>query len=438
MKEYKKSEIAFQKALKVIAGGVNSPVRAFRSVGGIPRFFTNGSGAWITDLDGNQYIDYVCSWGPLILGHAHPQVIEEVISAAKRGCSFGAPTEAETELAELIVSMIPSIEVVRLVNSGTEAAMSAIRLARGITKRDLIIKFEGCYHGHGDSFLIAAGSGALTLGIPDSPGVTSATASQTIIVPYNDIDALYKIFKEFGEKIAACIVEPVAGNMGVVLPDKEFLETMRKLTKEYEALLIFDEVITGLRVAAGGAQEYYNIMPDITVLGKIIGGGMPVGAYGAKREIMDYIAPVGPIYQAGTLSGNPVAVASGIATLKQIKKDPEFYIKLERKSAKLAEGIKNNCISLGIPFVLNRIGSMMTLFFTELKEIKNYRDAKASNTTFFKLYFHECLEEGIYLPPSQFEAMFVSAAHTEEEIEITIERNYVALKRALEKYKKLE
>jgi glutamate-1-semialdehyde 2,1-aminomutase len=421
------SAIAFEKAKKVIPGGVNSPVRAFKSVGGVPVFFSKANGAFLTDIDGNTYIDFVGSWGPMILGHAYPAVIEMIIKAAQSGTSFGAPTEAETELAELITAMIPSIEMVRLVSSGTEATMSAIRLARGYTGRDLIVKFEGCYHGHGDSFLIAAGSGATTLGVPNSPGVPESVAHCTLLARYNDIDSVKSLFSEHGNKIAALIVEPVAGNMGVVAPINGFLQSLREITKENGTLLIFDEVMTGFRVSPGGAQELYGIKPDLTTLGKIVGGGMPIGAYGGTKEIMSMISPSGPVYQAGTLSGNPVAVAAGIETLKILKNNPEIYSKLEKNTNRLAESILESCKSMGIPAVCNRVGSMMTLFFTENKRILSYDDAKQCDTNRYGKYFHAMLKEGIYLPPSQFEAWFISAAHDDAEIDNTIEKNNAAL-----------
>ncbi|MBN1577533.1 MAG: glutamate-1-semialdehyde 2,1-aminomutase [Chitinispirillaceae bacterium] len=429
MPECKRSLEAFERAKRLMPGGVNSPVRAFRAVGGVPRFFISGEGAWLTDIDKNQYLDFVGSWGPMLLGHAHPAVVEAITAAAGRGSSFGAPTEAETELVERIVAMVPSIEMVRLVNSGTEAAMSAVRLARGVTKRDLVVKFEGCYHGHGDSFLIAAGSGALTFGTPDSPGVPSATARKTLLARFNDIDSVSALFERHGTKIAACIVEPVAGNMGVVPPKEGFLNALRDITKQRGALLIFDEVMTGFRVAPGGAQERYGVFPDITTLGKIIGGGMPVGAYGGSRDLMEHISPAGPIYQAGTLSGNPVAVASGLATLRVLRETQDLYGALERKSARLAQGIEANCRTLGIPAIVNRVGSMMTLFFTGAPAVDNFEDAKTADTKRFGAYFHASLDEGIYLPPSQFEAMFVSASHRDADINLAIEKNRCALQK---------
>lgn len=430
MADLTKSCSAFAMAKEVLPGGVNSPVRAFKSVGRDPVFFASASGAWMTDIDGNRYLDFVGSWGPMLLGHAHSQVTDAIISAVHSGTSFGAPTIAETTLAEKIIALVPAIEMVRLVNSGTEATMSAIRLARGVTRRDMIIKFEGCYHGHGDAFLIAAGSGALTLGIPDSPGVTAATAKDTLCAKFNDPASVAALFAEHGEHIAAVIVEPVAGNMGVVPPAEGFLQFLREITSKNGAMLIFDEVMTGFRVAPGGAQQRYGVTPDIITLGKIIGGGMPIGAYGGSRQIMEHIAPAGPIYQAGTLSGNPVAVASGLATLNQIAATPSLYDDLERTSAMLAAGIADNCRALGIPAVINRTGSMLTLFFTSRTAVTSFDDAKSSDTAFFSRYFHASLEEGVYLPPSQFEAMFVSAAHTEIDITFAIEKNRIALARA--------
>ncbi len=423
----KRSAEAYERAKRLMPGGVNSPVRAFRGVGGTPRFIDYGEGPYLYDIDGNRYLDFVCSWGAILLGHAHPEVTDAICAAAKRGSSFGAPTEAETDLAEWIVASVPSVEMVRLVNSGTEATMSAVRLARGFTKRDLIVKFEGCYHGHGDSFLIAAGSGALTFGTPDSAGVTSATAANTLVAKFNDIDSVCEVFEKYGEKIAACIVEPVAGNMGVIPPREGFLKDLREVTKKWGALLIFDEVISGFRLGLGGAQERYSVFPDITTLGKIIGGGMPIGAYGGSREIMEHVAPEGPVYQAGTLSGNPPAVSAGLTALKIIRNTPDFYGSLEKKAARLAQGIEAECRSLGIPAVLNRVGSMMTLFFTERNVVENYSDAKSCDTKKYGKFFHSLLEEGIYLPPSQFEAMFVSASHREADINLAIEKFRSAL-----------
>lgn len=422
-----KSKIEFKKACEIIPGGVNSPVRAFKSVGGEPILISKGKGSKITDIDGNVYIDYLSSWGPLILGHAYNPIVDAIKKAAENGTSYGAPTLQETEMAELIISMVPSIEMVRMVNSGTEATMSAIRLARGITGRSKILKFAGCYHGHGDSFLIKAGSGALTLGLPDSPGVPESVAKDTLTAEFNNIASVEKIFAQYGNEIAAVIVEPVAANMGVVLPKKDFLEGLRKSTQLNGALLIFDEVITGFRLATGGAQAYYGILPDITTLGKIIGGGLPVGAYGGKKEIMNQLAPVGPIYQAGTLSGNPLAMAAGIEMLKTLKNNPSIYTELERKAAKLEKGLKENLIKTGHKAVINRIGSLMTLFFTDLNAIESFDDVLKSDKEKYARYFKLSLESGIYLAPSQFEAAFISHAHSDEDIERTIEANYNVL-----------
>jgi glutamate-1-semialdehyde 2,1-aminomutase len=422
-----RSRSAFARAEAAIPGGVNSPVRAFGGVGGDPVFFASGAGAHVTDIDGNRYLDFVGSWGPLILGHAHPEVVEAVCAAAKLSTSFGAPTERETELAELIISMVPSVEMVRLVNSGTEAAMSAIRLARGATGREKIVKFEGCYHGHADSFLIAAGSGATTLGIPDSLGVTAGTASDTLVAPFNDIASVAALFEQHGKTIAAVIVEPVAGNMGVVPPEPGFLQGLRDITKRNGALLIFDEVITGFRLSPSGAQQLYNCMPDITTLGKTIGGGLPVGAYGGSRDIMSNVAPAGKVYQAGTLSGNPCAVAAGLATLKVIQRDPAFHGKLDLLSERLAAGITKNCRETGISAMVNRVGSMMTLFFTGRKRVFDYKSALASDRSAYARYFHATIESGVYIAPSQFEAMFVSSAHTVGDIDIALAANKKAL-----------
>jgi len=425
---FDKSISEFSKAKEIIAGGVNSPVRAFKSVKRNPIFIKSGKGAYITDEDDNQYIDFVGSWGPLILGHAPDAVIEAIKKAADNGTSYGAPTVAETRMAEQIIKMVPSVDMVRMVNSGTEATMSALRLARGYTGREKIIKFEGCYHGHADSFLIKAGSGAITLGLPDSPGVTSGTAKDTLIAGYNDLASVEKLFAEHQNQIAAVIVEPVAGNMGVVLPKPGFLQDLRDLTKKHGALLIFDEVITGFRLAKGGAQEYYGIMPDLTTLGKIIGGGLPVGAYGGRKEIMEKLAPAGPVYQAGTLAGNPLAMAAGLAMLKILDETPYFYEELERKAAFLEKGIKENLKTTGINAVINRAGSLMTLFFTDLKEINSYEDAMKSNAARYAEYFGLSLENGIYLAPSQYEAAFVSAAHTDEILKTVLSKNLEALK----------
>jgi glutamate-1-semialdehyde 2,1-aminomutase len=426
--QFTKSIEAFKKAQEIIPGGVNSPVRAFKSVKLNPVFISKAKGAYVTDIDGNQYIDFVASWGPLIFGHAHDTILAAINEAAQKGTSYGAPTEYETHMAELIVEMVPSIEKVRMVNSGTEATMSAIRLARGFTKRECIVKFAGNYHGHGDSFLIRAGSGAITLGLPDSPGVTSSTAKDTLIAEYNNLASVEALFSEKGNEIAAIIVEPVAGNMGVVLPSKGFLQGLREIATKYGALLIFDEVITGFRLAKGGAQEYYNVMPDLTTLGKIIGGGLPVGAYGGRKEIMDMLAPIGPVYQAGTLSGNPLAMAAGIAMLTLIKETPDFYAELERKAAKLEKGIMSNMEQTGVKGLINRVGSMMTFFFTNEKQITSFDEAMKSDSEKYARFFKMSLESGIYLAPSQYECLFVSYAHTDKDIDTIIAANLQALK----------
>ena len=400
-------------------GGVNSPVRAFRAVGGTPLYIQRGRGSRIWDVDGNEFIDYVCSWGPLILGHAHPEVVAAAKSAAELGTSFGAPTEVSVRLAKAICEALPSVDMVRMVNSGTEAAMSAIRLARAFTKRTKIVKFEGGYHGHVDSLLARAGSGVATFGIPDTPGVPDSTAADTITVPYNNIDAVADAFASIGNQIAAVIVEPVAGNMGVVAPKQGFLEGLREITAKHQSLLIFDEVITGFRISYGGAQAEFGVFPDITVLGKIIGGGFPVGAYGGRREIMEMVAPSGPVYQAGTLSGNPVAMAAGLATLQELIK-PGVYENLNTLSARLEKGLKNAAKEAGIHLTVNRAASMLTCFFTPGPVI-DYQSAKQANTDLYARFFWAMLERGVYLPPSQFEAVFVSTAHTESDIDATIE-----------------
>lgn len=415
---FKKSKSLFAEAKQYMPGGVNSPVRAFKAVGGEPPFIVRGEGSQLYDADGNVYIDYVGSWGPLILGHAMPRIVEVIQETAARGTSFGAPTSLETEMAQLVVQAVPSMEMVRMVNSGTEAVISALRVARGYTGREKIVKFSGCYHGHGDSLLIKAGSGIATLGLPDSPGVTSGAARDTIIAPYNDLEFVKELFARDGEDIGAVILEPVAGNMGVVLPRPGFLEGLREVTRSYGALLIFDEVMTGFRVSYGGAQQYYNIDPDITTLGKIIGGGLPVGAYGGKKEIMEQVAPSGPIYQAGTLSGNPLAMAVGIETLKELQK-PGTYEKLEERSAALALGLEKSAAAHGVPVCLKRIGSMVCTYFTA-DDVYDWDSAAKSNLESFKLYFRSMLESGIYMAPSQFEAGFVSLAHTEADIAKTI------------------
>jgi glutamate-1-semialdehyde 2,1-aminomutase len=425
-KGYEKSVQAFAEAREYIPGGVNSPVRAFRSVGLNPVYIERGQGSKVYDIDGNEYIDYVMSWGPLILGHAHPEVIEAIQRTAAKGTSFGAPTELETLMAKKVCEIVPSIEVVRMVNSGTEATMSALRLARGFTGRNKIVKFEGSYHGHADALLIKAGSGVATLGLPDSPGVPESVVANTITAPYNDFDSIRLAFEKFGEEIAGVIVEPIAGNMGVVPPLPGFLEHLRKLTKQYGALLIFDEVMTGFRVDYHCAQGLYDITPDLTCLGKVIGGGLPVGAYGGRRDIMEKIAPAGPVYQAGTLSGNPLAMIAGYTTLKLLG-EPGVYEELERKGARLEQGLLDNAKAAGIPMTINRVGSMVCPFFTAEK-VTNYEIAKTSDLKRFATYFGSMLTEGVSLAPSQFEGMFLAGAHSDEDIEKTIEANYKALK----------
>ena len=416
----------FEEAQELIPGGVNSPVRAFRSVGGHPRFIQRAKGARLYDVDENAYIDYVLSWGPMILGHASPRVTAAIRKAAGQGTSYGAPTALEVELARIIRQAVPSMEKIRLVSSGTEAVMSAIRVARGFTKRDAIVKFEGCYHGHSDYLLAKAGSGMMTLGIPDSLGVPADFAKHTFTAPYNDIRTVQQLFRERGKQIACVIVEPIAGNMGVVPPSADFLPALRQLTLDNDSLLIFDEVISGFRVGYGGAQALYRITPDLTVLGKIIGGGLPVGAYGGRGEIMDLIAPAGPVYQAGTLSGNPLAVTAGLATLKQLRAK-QVYKKLEERSALLAEGIGKEAKQAGIPLVQHRVGSMMTSFFTS-EPVVDWNSAKRSDTKRYGEFFHRMLEQGVYLAPSQFEAAFLSTAHTPADIERTIKAARVAFK----------
>lgn len=413
------SEELFAKARKVIPGGVNSPVRACRSVGMDPLFIQRAEGSKVFDADGNAYIDYVGSWGPMILGHGHPEVISAIEKVLARGTSFGAPTDLEVELAEMVIEAVPSVEMVRMVNSGTEATMSAVRLARGVTGRDLVVKFDGCYHGHGDTFLVQAGSGVATLGIPGSPGVPEACVKNTLSLPYNDTKRLNEVFSEKGDTIAAVIVEPVAGNMGLVPPEPGFLETLRKLTQDHGAILIFDEVMTGFRVAYGGGQALYGVTPDLTCMGKIIGGGLPVGAYGGRSEIMSQIAPEGPVYQAGTLSGNPVAMVAGIATLKCLQA-PGFYETLEARSAMLAEGLKGAAAKAGIPVAGNRVGSMLGMFFTK-QPVSDFAEAQQSDVALFSRYYRAMLNEGVYLAPSQYEAAFVSAAHSERDIETTVQ-----------------
>ncbi len=418
MRSYEKSIEAFKEAGELMPGGVNSPVRAFKSVNMDPIFMERGKGSKIYDIDGNEYIDYVLSWGPLILGHTNDRVVESIKKVAEMGTSFGAPTEIENELAKLVIDRVPSIEVVRMVSSGTEATMSALRLARGYTGRNKIMKFEGCYHGHGDSLLIKAGSGVATLGLPDSPGVPEGVAKNTITVPYNDLESVRYAFEQFGEDIAGVIVEPVAGNMGVVPPQPGFLEGLRDITEQNGSLLIFDEVMTGFRVGYNCAQGYFNVTPDLTCLGKVIGGGLPVGAYGGKAEIMKQIAPSGPIYQAGTLSGNPLAMTAGFETLSQLT--PESYKEFERKADRLEEGLKAAAEKYDIPHTINRAGSMIGFFFTN-EDVINYEKAKTSNLEYFAEYYREMANQGIFLPPSQFEGLFLSTAHTDEDIEKTIE-----------------
>jgi glutamate-1-semialdehyde 2,1-aminomutase len=424
-----KSIRAYKSASLSIPGGVNSPVRAFSGVGGDPLFIKEANGAHITDIDENTYIDYVGSWGPMILGHRHPKVIDALKSILETGTSYGAPTLIETELAELIKRMVPSVELVRMVNSGTEATMSALRLARGHTGRNLVIKFEGCYHGHGDSFLIKAGSGALTLGTPNSPGVTNGTAQDTLLATFNDIEGVSELFTRYNQQIAAVILEPITGNMGVIVPDKQFIEGLRSLCTEHGSVLIFDEVMTGFRVAKGGAQQLLGITPDLTTFGKIIGGGLPVGAYGGKKEIMKKLAPLGPVYQAGTLSGNPMAMAAGLTTLKILENNNSFYTDLEKKAAMLEDGLKDNLNRLDFPGVVNRVGSMFTLFFTGKNTVNSFTDVMTCDTDIFGKYFRMSLEAGIYLAPSQYEAGFVSAAHSENDISKTIEASYEAIKK---------
>jgi len=413
------SQELFAKAKEAIPGGVNSPVRACRSVGIDPLFIERADGSRVFDADGNAFIDYIGSWGPMILGHRPPDVLSAITAVLARGTSFGAPTDLEVQLAEMVIAAVPSVEMVRMVNSGTEATMSAVRLARGVTGRDVIIKFDGCYHGHGDSFLVQAGSGVATLGIPGSPGVPEACVRNTLSIPYNDIERVKEVVAEKGDVVAAIIVEPVAGNMGLVPPVPGFLETLREITGKNGIILIFDEVMTGFRVAYGGAQTLYGVTPDLTCMGKVIGGGLPVGAYGGKKEIMKKIAPEGPVYQAGTLSGNPVAMAAGIATLTCLQ-EPGFYENLEAKSAQLADGLQAAAEKAGIPTVSNRVGSMLGLFFTD-QPVSNFAEAQKSDVDRFAAYYRKMLERGIYLAPSQYEAAFVSGAHSAEDIAATVQ-----------------
>jgi glutamate-1-semialdehyde 2,1-aminomutase len=419
-----RSDELFAHARQIIPGGVNSPVRAFKAVGGQPRFIERGAGAYLYDVDGNRYIDYVLSWGPLIHGHAHPHVIDAITRTAAHGTSYGAPTELEVRLAEMVIAAMPAVEMVRFVNSGTEATMSALRLARAYTRRNKIIKFAGGYHGHADFLLVAAGSGALTLGIPDSPGVPEPTTADTLIAPYNSLPAVEALFQQFPESIAAVIVEPIAGNMGCVPPEPGYLQGLRDLTTRFGALLIFDEVMTGFRVAYGGAQQLYSVTPDLTCLGKIIGGGLPAAAYGGRRDIMSLIAPAGPVYQAGTLSGNPLAMAAGIAQLELLQ-HPGVYEQLEARSAQLAAGIAAAARDAGVPITQTRVGSMFCTFFTD-QPVIDYSTAKTASTEHYARFFQAMLEQGIYLAPSQFEAGFLSLAHQEAEIEQTIQAARVA------------
>ncbi len=418
----------FNQAKKVIPGGVNSPVRAFNGVGGTPVYIDRATGAYIFDNDGQQYIDYVGSWGPMILGHAHPEVIETVKQAAEKGLSFGAPTEIETRMAEKLVELVPSLEMVRMVSSGTEATMSALRLARGFTGRDKIVKFEGCYHGHSDALLVKAGSGALTLGVPSSPGVPASVAADTLTLVYNDSESVKKAFAEMGDQIACIIVEPVAGNMNCIPPEPGFLQTLREVCDQYGSVLIFDEVMTGFRVGLNGAQGLYGVTPDMTTLGKVIGGGMPVGAFGGKREIMEYLAPAGPVYQAGTLSGNPVAMAAGLKTLELVSA-PGFYAAITAQTEKLIAGIKDKAVQAGIALATNQVGSMFGLFFSEEDKISRFSQVMACDQERFKRFFHAMLEEGVYLAPSAFEAGFVSIKHDDGVIEKTLNAAEKAFKR---------
>lgn len=421
-----KSIKLFEEGKKYIPGGVNSPVRAFKSVGGNPVFMARGEGSKLFDVDGNEYIDYIGSWGPHIFGHNPPFIKEAVLKALENGSSFGAPTEMEVEMAKLITSMVPSIEMVRMVNSGTEATMSAVRVARGYTNREKIIKFEGCYHGHADFFLIKAGSGALTFGQPDSPGVTKGTANDTLIARYNDLDSVIELVKQNKGEIAALILEPVVGNMGVVIPTEDFMNGLREICTKEGIVFIFDEVMTGFRLAQGGAQDVFGITPDMTTFGKIIGGGLPVGAFGGKREIMEKLAPMGPVYQAGTLSGNPLAMAAGFAALTHIKENPGIYDLLEEKTDRLETGFRENLEKLGKAYRINRIGSMISMFFTE-QPVYDLESAMKSDTALYAKFFHGMLDRGIYLPPAQFESWFLSTALTDDDIERTIKAHYEAL-----------
>lgn len=414
------SQKLFEEARHLMPGGVNSPVRAFKSVGGNPVFMKSASGAWLTDVDGNRYLDLINSWGPMLLGHARPEVVQAVQEAAIHSFSFGTPTSAEVEMANLIIALVPGVEMVRMVNSGTEATLSAIRVARGFTGKEKIIKFEGCYHGHGDSFLIAAGSGAMTFGVPDSQGVTNAVAKDTLTAPYNDLETVKQLLVNNPDQVAAIILEPVVGNMGLVNPEPGFLQGLRDLCDEYGVVLIFDEVMTGFRLSAAGAQGLFGVRPDLSTFGKVIGGGLPVGAYGGRREIMEKVSPSGPVYQAGTLSGNPVAMAAGITMLKLIQADPELYTRLEQKSSSIETGILEIFSEKGLPVCVNRCGSMFTVFFCE-GPVRNYTEAKKADTVRFAQYFQALLSRGVYPAPSQFEAMFISDAVGEKEISFLLE-----------------
>ena len=415
-----KNAALFEQARRHIPGGVNSPVRAFRGVGGTPVFIQRAEGAWMEDVDGKRYVDYVGSWGPMILGHNHPAVVQAVHEAVDRGMSFGAPTAVEVDMADRIAALIPGMDMVRMVNSGTEATMSAVRLARGFTGRDRIIKFEGCYHGHGDSFLVKAGSGALTLGVPTSPGVPAPLADLTMTLPYNDLQAVEQALEQVGEEVACIIVEPVAGNMNCIPPVEGFLPGLRRLCDQHGVVLIFDEVMTGFRVGLTGAQGRFGVQPDLTTFGKVIGGGMPVGAFGGKRAIMEHIAPLGPVYQAGTLSGNPVAMAAGLATLEQISQ-PGFYEALEEKTATLLEGLRQRAQAAGVAFTTSQVGAMFGLFFTDQPQVTRFDEVMACDGDAFARFFHAMLAEGVYLAPSAFEAGFVSAAHGEAELQHTLD-----------------
>jgi glutamate-1-semialdehyde 2,1-aminomutase len=417
---YQRSSQLFKEAQQVIPGGVNSPVRAFKAVGGTPIFMQRAQGAYLYDEDGKRYIDYISSWGPMILGHAHPAVVEAIQKAAEKGTSYGTPTTLETEIATLALSMVPNMDKIRFVNSGTEACMSAVRLARGATQREKIIKFSGCYHGHSDAFLIQAGSGAVTFGSPSSPGVTKGTAHDTLLAPYNDLDAVTQLFEEYPDEIAALIIEPVAGNMGCILPKKGFLEGLRALCDQHNTLLIFDEVMTGFRLAPGGAQERLSIKADIVTYGKVIGGGLPVGAFAASDAIMQHLAPNGPVYQAGTLSGNPLAMAAGLATLQQLKKDTALYTRLDQKTQQLHEGFQYLLEKKGLPFQINRLGSMISLHFTA-SEVVDFQSASLGNNDSFNRYFHSMLDQGVYLPPSAYESYFLNDALSNNDIDKTLE-----------------